>query len=106
MHALEERKTQYRDKEGTVLARGERGGRIRRQQRKCGPLVFQYTGIPFAIYVTVSVKMEILADIKLLDSFNGTALQTFNGHMNSKQLPLGRSPQNYFMFLLMLKKGR
>jgi hypothetical protein len=48
--------------------------------------------------------MEILADIKLLDSFNGTALQTFNGHMNSKQLPLGRSPQDNYIFLFMWKR--
>jgi hypothetical protein len=39
---------------------------------------------------------EVGADIKLLDSFNGTPLQTFNGHMNSKQLPLGRKHQLYF----------
>ena len=38
-----------------------------------------------------SVEIDSL-DIKLLDSFNGAPLQTFNGHMNSKQLPLGRSP--------------
>jgi hypothetical protein len=38
---------------------------------------------------------EVGSDIKLLDSFNGTPLQTFNGHMNSKQLPLGREHQLY-----------
>jgi len=59
----------------------------------------EWTGLKFSPdgkSILISTNGQV---IKLIDSYNGTSLQTFTGHLNSKQLPLEASfsPDSQFV---------
>jgi COMPASS component SWD2 len=59
----------------------------------------EWTGLKFSPdgkSILISTNGSV---IKLIDSYNGTSLQTFTGHLNSKQLPLEASfsPDSQFV---------
>jgi len=59
----------------------------------------EWTGLKFSPdgkSILISTNGSV---IKLIDSYNGTSLQTFTGHLNSKQIPLEASfsPDSQFV---------